>query len=86
MLTHDISIRKMLIDSFILFCYFFSWKLVIGGWDNTRVLLRKKKNAETLKEVFESNIVNLNRPTKVILEVANSELDRHISFSFDFPH
>lgn len=56
----------------MLFPIFFR-KLVIGGWENSRVLLRKRRSAETLVEVFESSVINLNRPTKMVLEVANSE-------------
>lgn len=37
-----------------------------------RVLIRKKKGANVLAEVFESRIINQERPTKLLLEIANS--------------
>lgn len=37
-----------------------------------RVLIRKKKGANVLAEVYESRVINQERPTKLLLEIANS--------------
>lgn len=54
-----------------------------------RVLIRKKRSANTLIEIFESNVINLNRPTKMVLEVANSESQAHdfiLTMKYYFPN
>lgn len=53
--------------------------LVIGGWSNERIVLRKKQQADVLVEEFESNVINLERPTKMVIEVANSESTCYIN-------
>lgn len=37
-----------------------------------RVLIRKKKGANVLAEVYESRVITEERPTKMLLEIANS--------------
>lgn len=48
-------------------------KLVIGAWDNQRVILRRKRSADTITEVFENNLINADRPTKMVFEIGNSK-------------
>ncbi|XP_031619784.1 uncharacterized protein LOC116338571 [Contarinia nasturtii] len=50
----------------------FVYEIVIGGWSNERVVIRKKKGANVLAEAYESRIINQEKPTKMLLEVANS--------------
>lgn len=46
---------------------------VIGGWVNSRVLIRRKKSDEVMSQVFVFNTMTPHTPTKFVLEVANSK-------------
>lgn len=46
------------------------WLIVIGGWGNTRTLIRK--NNQVLAKVKEYNILSDTRPVKVILEITKA--------------
>lgn len=46
---------------------------VIGGWVNSRVVIRRKKSAQDLQQVFVKPILSAQMPTKFIIEVANSK-------------
>lgn len=46
---------------------------VIGGWGNTRILIRRKYSGEVLTETFENNIMSDKTPTKFLIEIARSE-------------
>lgn len=48
---------------------------MIGGWGNTRLIIRKKKFGNVLNEAFESNVINSVKPTKILIEIANSKYD-----------
>lgn len=50
----------------------FVYEFVIGGWGNERLLIRKKKGGNVLAEVYESRVITQERPTKLLLEIANS--------------
>lgn len=57
----------------IILIYFNSEIAVIGGWVNSRVLIRRKKSdPNALQQVFVPPILTAQTPTKFILEVANS--------------
>lgn len=53
--------------------YYFIFRTVIGGWVNSRVVIRRKKSAQDLVQVFVKPILSAQTPTKFIIEVANSE-------------
>lgn len=61
---------------------------VIGGWVNSRVVVRRKKSDQVLQQVFVSPILSAQSPTKFIIEVANSKfeltMDHDISI-YTFP-
>lgn len=46
---------------------------VIGGWVNSRVVVRRKKSDQVLQQVFVKPILSATIPTKFIIEVANSK-------------
>lgn len=50
-----------------------TFDIVIGGWTNSRVLIRRKKSDEVLTQVFTFGQMTPNTPTKFVLEVANSK-------------
>lgn len=49
------------------------WFTVIGGWVNSRVLIRRKKSDQVLQQVFVTPILSAQTPIKFIIEVANSK-------------
>lgn len=57
----------------LLSIFFFSTFSVIGGWTNSRVLIRRKKSDEVLSQVFIFNMMTPHTPTKFVLEVSNSK-------------
>lgn len=50
---------------------------MIGGWGNTRILIRRKKSNDVLTEMEVVNPINNDRPTKIVIEITNSELNRN---------
>lgn len=64
-------LRRVRFFFFLFNCFLFV--AVIGGWVNTRVVIRRKKSAEDLQHVFVKPILSAQMPTKFIIEVANSK-------------
>lgn len=50
-----------------------SFRLVIGGWGNTRILIRRKYSGNVLSETFEDDMMTEDRPTKFLIEIAKSK-------------
>lgn len=44
---------------------------VIGGWANSKVLIRRKKSDNVLAEVNVNKVINEEKPTKIVIEVSN---------------
>lgn len=51
------------------------YEFVIGGWQNSRVLIRRKKSEELMTQVFVFHTMTPNTPTKFVIEVAHSKWD-----------
>lgn len=49
-----------------------------------RVLIRKKKGANVLAEVYESRVITQEKPTKILIEVANSNINSLIYEHYPF--
>lgn len=55
----------------IIFTFFF---LSLPFHTLQRVILRKKRSGNVIKEVFENDVINSEGPTKMVFEIANSML------------
>lgn len=62
-----------------LFCNIFNiirWKFsVLGGWGNSRVLIRKRIQNYSLKDIAISPVISDLRPLKVVIEIANGKFE-----------
>lgn len=70
---------KCSIFSFIhqIIAYFLT---VIGGWGNQKILIRRKMSDNVLAEVNTLNAINADRPTKIVIEITDSNLNFSITY------
>lgn len=48
--------------------------VVIGGWDNSRVLIRRKKGSDVMNELHIADILSKTEPSKIVIEITERKL------------